>query len=116
KLNLDNPHLQTVTNLKSKVCEILGVKPSVLLIEKIREGCLEVILLVPKHLVRLIFGDHLTEITYKEQLLEASVIFFSGKDFIIEFIVSYDLILRNLNVTLMIIILSSVCVCACVCV
>jgi hypothetical protein len=89
KLNLDNPHLQTVTNLKSKVCEILGVKPSVLLIEEIKEGCVEVVVLVPKHLVKLIFGDHLTKVPCKEQLLAASVIFFSGKDFNIVFTVSY---------------------------
>lgn len=88
KLNLDNPHLKAVTNMKSKVCEILGVKPSVLLIEEIKEGCVEVILLVPKHLVKLIFGDHLTEVSYEEQLLAASVIFFSGKDISFCFTVS----------------------------
>ena len=91
KLNLDNPHLQTVTDLKSKVCEILGVKPSVLLIEEIKEGCIEVILLVPKHVVKVIFGDHLTKVSCKEELLAASVIFFSGKDFSIDFIVSYTI-------------------------
>ena len=88
KLNLDNPHLKTVTNLKSKVCEILGVKPSVLLIEEIKEGCVEIILLVPKHLIKLIFGDYLTKVSYKEQLLAASVTFFSGKDFNFDFTVS----------------------------
>ena len=88
KLNLDNPHLKTVTTLKSKVCEILGVKPSVLLIEEIKDGCIEVILLVPKHLIKLIFGDYLTEVQCKEQLLAASVILFSGKDFKIDLTVS----------------------------
>lgn len=86
KLNLDNPHLQIVTNLKSKICEILGVKPSILLIEEIKEGCVEVTLLVPKHLINLIFGDHLTEAS--EQFLGASVMFISCKDFYINFTVS----------------------------
>lgn len=97
KLNLDNPHVQTVINLKSKVCEVLGVKPSVLLIEEIKEGCVEVILLVPKHLVKLIFGDHLTEVPCKELLLAASVILFFGKDFNIGFSVSSDLIVRKMS-------------------
>jgi hypothetical protein len=93
KLNLDNPHLRTVTNLKSKICDILGVKPSILLIEEIKEGCIEITVLVPKHLIKLIFGDHLTEVSYyKEQLLAASVIYFSGKDINIFFTVSCDLV------------------------
>ena len=88
KLNLDDPLLIAVTNLKSKICEILGLKPSILVIEEIKEGCVEVILLVPKHLVNIIFGNHLNEASYKEQFLSASVIFISCKDFCINFTVS----------------------------
>ena len=85
KLNLDNPLLKTVTNLKSRIGEVLGIKPSVLLIEEIKDGCVEIILLVPKHLINLIFGKHLTDASYKEQFLAASVMFISSKDFYINF-------------------------------
>lgn len=56
KFDIEDPPWTEIKDLESKICDILDVKPSVLLIVGFTQGCLEVTFNIPKHVGKLIFN------------------------------------------------------------
>ena len=79
KLDLNDPTLKEIKDLKSRICEILGVMPSTLLISGIRPGCVEITFLIPGHISEYVFGKPITE-TQCEALKAASVLEFRWRN------------------------------------
>ena len=53
KLKLDDPRLRDIKDLKTKLCDVMGIEPATLQIEDIQQGCVEVTFLVSKHVFHL---------------------------------------------------------------
>jgi sRNA-binding carbon storage regulator CsrA len=73
KLDMENPPWTAITDLEFRVCEILGIMPSVLLIIGIQEGCVEITLSIPKHVSQQIFRKPLTK-EQQKQFKAASIL------------------------------------------
>ena len=79
KLDLNDPTLKEIKELKSKICEILGIMPSTLLISEIRPGCVEITFLIPVHISEYVFGNPITDLQ-REALKAASVLKFTWRE------------------------------------
>ena len=88
KLDKENPPWRDITHLEDRICQILGIMPSVLLIIKIQEGCVEITFSIPKHISQLIFSKPLTK-EQKDSFREASVLRLSCGHVSLTFYVSY---------------------------
>ena len=73
KLDKENPPWTTITDLEFKICEILGIMPSVLLIIGVQEGCVEITFSIPKHISQQIFRKPLTK-EQQEQFRATSIL------------------------------------------
>ena len=73
KLDKENPPWTAITDLEFKICEILGIMPSVLLIIGIQEGCVEITFSIPKHISQQIFRKPLTK-EQQQQFRAASIL------------------------------------------
>ena len=78
KLDLIDPTLKEIKDLKSKVCEILEIMPSTLLIADIRQGCIEITFLIPVHVSKFVFGKPFTDVQ-REAFRAASVLKFTWR-------------------------------------
>ena len=87
KLDLNDPILREIKNLKSRICEILEIMPSTLLISDIRQGCIEITFLIPVHISEYIFGKPITD-AQREALKAASVLKFTWRNKTEMFVVS----------------------------
>jgi hypothetical protein len=79
KLDLSNPTLKEIKELKSKICEILDVMPSTLLISEIKQGCIEIMFLIPVHISEYVFGKPIND-AQREALKAVSVLKFTWRD------------------------------------
>jgi hypothetical protein len=79
KLDRSNPTLMEIRELKSKICEILGIMPSTLTISEIKQGCVEVMFLIPVHISEFVFGKPIND-AQREALKTASVLKFTWRD------------------------------------
>lgn len=79
KLDLNDPTLKEIKELKSKICEILDIMPSTLLISEIKPGCVEVTFFVPVHISEHIFGKPIND-AQREALKAALVLKFIWRD------------------------------------
>ena len=79
KLNLSDPTLREIKELKSKICEILEIMPSTLMIHDIKKGCIEVTFLMPVELATCIFDKPFT-VAQREALKNVSVINLTCRD------------------------------------
>lgn len=73
KLDKENPPWSDITDLEFRICKILGIKPSALLIIGIRQGCVEITFSIPKHISQLIFSKPMTR-EQQDHFREASVL------------------------------------------
>lgn len=73
KFNLSDPTLQKILDLKSKICEILGINPSSLRICDIKEGCIQITFLIPVQISEFVFCRPFSH-EQQKALQEASVI------------------------------------------
>ena len=73
KLDKENPPWSDITDLEFRICKIFGIKPSALLIIGVRQGCVEIIFSIPKHISQLIFSKPLTG-EQQDHFREASVL------------------------------------------
>ena len=87
KLDKENPPWTTITDLEFRICEILGIKPSVLLIIGIQEGCVEITFSIPRHISQQIFRKSLTK-EQQDQFRATSVLRLSCGDIHLIFEVS----------------------------
>ena len=78
KLDLTDPTLREIKDLKSKVCEILEIMPSTLLIAEIRQGCVEVTFLIQIHVSEFVFAKTFTA-AQREAFRAASVLKFTWR-------------------------------------
>ena len=78
KLDLNDPTLKEIKELKSKICEILGIMPSTLQISEIKPGCVEITFLIPVHISEYVFGKPITDTQHKA-LKAASVLTFTWR-------------------------------------
>ena len=78
KLDLNDPTLKEIKELKSKICEILGIMPSTLQISEIKPGCVEITFLIPVHISEYVFGKPITD-TQRKALKAASVLTFTWR-------------------------------------
>ena len=90
KLDKENPPWSDITDLEFRICEILGIMPSALLIIRIQEGCVEITFSIPKHISREIFSRPFTT-EQKDCFREASVLMLACGDVHLTFEVSYNL-------------------------
>ena len=88
KLDKEDPPWKAITDIEFRICEILGIMPSALLIIGIRQGCVEIIFTVPKHISQQIFGKQLTRKQH-EDFREASILSLSCGFLHLKFDVSY---------------------------
>lgn len=72
KLDLNDPTLKEIKELKSKICEILDIMPSTLLISEIRSGCVEITFLIPVHISEYVFGRPITDA--QREILKAALV------------------------------------------
>jgi hypothetical protein len=79
KLDLSNPTLKEIKELKSKICEILGIMPSTLLISEIKQGCVEITFLIPAHISEYVFGKPIND-EQREALKAALVLKFTWRE------------------------------------
>ena len=79
KLDLNDPTLREVKELKSKICEILDIMPSTLLILEIKQGCVEIMFLIPVHISEYVFGKPIND-AQREALKAASVLKFTWRE------------------------------------
>ena len=79
KLDLNNPTLKEIKELKSKICEILGIMPSTLQISEIKQGCIEVVFLIPVHISEYVFRNPFSD-AQREELKVASVLKITWRD------------------------------------
>jgi hypothetical protein len=79
KLDLNDPTLKQIRELKSKICEILAIMPSTLLITGIKQGCIQIIFLIPVHISEYVFGKPIND-AQREALKAASVLKFTWRD------------------------------------
>ena len=79
KLDKENPPWTAITDLEFKICEILGIMPSVLLIIGIQQGCVEITFSIPKHISQQIFRKPLTK-EQEQQFRAASILRLSCGD------------------------------------
>ena len=73
KLDQNDPTLKEIKELKSKICEILDIMPSTLLIVDVKNGCVEVTFLIPVRIAQYVFGKPITD-AQCEALIAASVL------------------------------------------
>lgn len=73
KLDKDNPPWSDITDLEYRICKILGIMPSALLIIGVRQGCVEITFSIPKHISQLIFSEPLSR-DQQDSFREASVL------------------------------------------
>ena len=73
KLDKQDPPWREITDLEFRICEILGIMPSVLLIIGVQEGCVEITFSIPKHISQLIFSKPLTR-EQEEHFREESIL------------------------------------------
>ena len=90
KLDLKDPTLREIKDLKSKICESLGIMPSTLLISDIRQGCIEITFTIPMHISKHVFGKPVTG-AQREALKAASVLTCTWRDKTELFVVSTGL-------------------------
>ena len=76
KLDKENPPWTAITDLEFRICEILGILPSALLIIRIQEGCVEITFSIPRHISQQIFSKPLTQ-EQQDQFITASVLVLS---------------------------------------
>ena len=69
KLNISDPRLAAIKDLKIKICKILSIEPWSLQIMEIKEGCVQITFLISKCQ----FSESLTEVQ-REDLKELSVL------------------------------------------
>lgn len=79
KLDLNDPTLKEIKDLKSIICEILGIMPSILLISEIRPGCVEISFLISMYISEYVFGKSITD-TQRQALKAASVLMFTWRN------------------------------------
>ena len=79
KLDLNDPTLKEIIDLKSKICEILEIMPSTLLISEIRPGCVEITFLITVHISEYVFAKPITD-SQREALKAASVLKFTWRN------------------------------------
>ena len=79
KLDKENPRWTAITDLEFRICEILGIMPSALLIIGIQEGCVEITFSIPKHISQQIFRKPLTK-EQEQQFRAASILWLSCGD------------------------------------
>ncbi len=79
KLDLNDPTLKQIKELKSKICEILRIMPSTLLISEIRHGCVQITFLIPVHISEYVFGRPINDAQH-EALKAASVLKFTWRE------------------------------------
>ena len=89
KLDKEDPTLREITNLEYRICDILEVMPSVLLIIGVHQGCVEIIFSIPKHISQLIFSKPLTR-EQEERFREESILSLSCGHTHLTFIVSFS--------------------------
>lgn len=73
KLDKENPLWTAITDLEFRICEILGIMPSALLIIGVQEGCVEITFSIPKHISQQIFNKPLTRVQ-QDHFREACVL------------------------------------------
>ena len=86
KLKLDDPRLRDIKDLKTKLCDVMGIEPATLQIEDIQQGCVEVIFLISKHVSHL-FKKPLTKQQW-EAFQASSIVYLSCGPVYIVFVVS----------------------------
>ena len=64
KLNINDPRLSIIKDLKIKMCKVLKIEPCVLQIMEVKEGCVQVTFLIPSHISKLLFIKSLTKVQY----------------------------------------------------
>lgn len=79
KLDLNDPTLKEIKDLKFRICEILEIMPSTLLISEIRQGCVEITFLIPSHISEYVFGRPITNVQC-EALKSAFVLMFTWRN------------------------------------
>ena len=78
KLDLNDPTFKEIKDLKSRICEILEIMPSTLLISEIRPGCVEITFLIPVPISEYVFAKPITD-SQREALKAASVLKFTWR-------------------------------------
>ena len=73
KLDREDPHWKDIEELEFKICEILEIMPSVLLIVGFRQGCVELLFNIPRHIAQILFNKSLS-CEQHEKLKEAFVL------------------------------------------
>ena len=91
KLDKEDPPWSEIKKLEFKICEILQILPSVLLIVGIAQGCVKVTFNIPKHIAKLIFSEPLTS-EQCERFKTSSILSITCGEFHATFMVSLVLI------------------------
>lgn len=86
KLNCDHPRLKDIKDLKSKVCNVMGIEPAKLQIINVHCGCVEVIFLTSRH-ISYVFERPLTKQQW-EAFQSASIVCLSYGALQLIFVVS----------------------------
>ena len=73
KLNISDPRLAVIKDLKIKLCKILSIEPWSLQIMEIKEGCVLITFLISVHVSKCLYSKSLTE-AYCEDLKNLSVL------------------------------------------
>ena len=79
KLDISDPTLKQIKDLKSKICEVLEIMPSTLQMSEIRPGCIEITFLIPVHISEYVFGKPITDVQ-REALKAVAVLNFTWRD------------------------------------
>ena len=100
KLNMSDPRLCEIKEIKSKVCKILKVDPATLVIKEIKKGCVKVTYFILESVLELLKRP-LTE-EQREAFRAASILSLSCDHFQETFTVSLSLFLQNINIKMLI--------------
>ena len=73
KLNISDPRLTIIKDLKIKICKVLSIEPWSLQIMEVKEGCVLVTFLIPIQISKCLFSKSLTE-AQREDLSNLSVL------------------------------------------
>lgn len=55
KLDVEDPNWKEIKDFEYRMCQILGIKPSALFIVGFREGCVEILFNIPRHISKQLF-------------------------------------------------------------
>lgn len=60
KLNIGDPRLSVIKDLKMKICKVLSIEPCILRIMEVKKGCIQVTFLIPIHVSEILLTESLT--------------------------------------------------------